>query len=81
MRVAETTVKAASAPLKRTAVVPEKFEPLIVTAVPAAPLVGVKLAIEGAWTTVKSIELVAVPPGVVTAIRPVVAPAGTVVLI
>ena len=75
--VAEFTVKLALAPLKRTAVVPVKFVPLIVTVVPTAPLAGVKLVIVGALI-VNGVPLVAVPPGVVTVIGPVVAPAGTV---
>ena len=74
--VAELTVKAALAPLNVTDVAPLKFVPLIVTLAPTGPLVGVKLAIVGA--TVKVLALVAVPPGVVTASGPVVAPVGTV---
>jgi hypothetical protein len=66
--------------LNATAVAPVKFVPLIVTLVPTGPLAGVKAAIAGAGalTTVKSIALVALPPGVVTLSGPVVAPAGTV---
>ena len=64
--------------LNLTAVAPVKFVPLIVTLVPAGPLAGVKLVIVGALDTVKLLALVAVPPGVVTLIGPVVAPAGTV---
>jgi hypothetical protein len=45
---AELTVKTALAPLMRTAVTPVKFDPLIVTLVPAGPLAGVKLVIAGA---------------------------------
>jgi hypothetical protein len=75
--VPDVTVNAAAVPLKLTAVAPVKLAPLIVTAVPAGPLTGVKLAIAGA--AVKLDALVAVPPGVVTLIGPVVAPAGTVV--
>ena len=56
-----------------------KFVPVIVTLVPAGPLVGVKLVIVGALAlTVKLVALVAVPAGVVTLSGPVVAPAGTV---
>jgi hypothetical protein len=55
--------------------------PVITTLVPTPPLVGKKLVIVGAKTTVKLLALVAVPPGVVTAIGPVVAPAGTVAVI
>ena len=65
-------------PLKRTSKVPVKFVPLIVTAAPTRPLVGVKLAIVGGTSTVKLLALVAVPSGAVTEIGPVVAPAGTV---
>jgi hypothetical protein len=72
-------VKAAAVPLKLTAVAPLNFAPVIVTAVPAGPFAGVKLAIVGATSTVKLLALVTVPPGVVTLSGPVVAPAGTVV--
>ena len=71
-------MKLAALPLKRTALAPVKFVPVIVTPVPTGPLVGVKLAIVGAGITVKLAALVAVPPGVVTLTGPVVAPAGTV---
>jgi hypothetical protein len=76
--VADVTVKVAAVPLNRTAVAPVKFVPLIVTLVPASPLVGVKLVIVGGLSTVKFVALVAVPPGVMTLSGPVVAPAGTV---
>ena len=77
--MAEVTVKAAVVPLNVTAVAPVKFVPLIVTLVPTGPLAGAKLVIVGALAlTVKLVELVAVPPGVVTLTGPVVAPAGTV---
>ena len=76
--MAELTVKVALAPLNATAVVPVKFEPLMVTPVPTGPLAGVKPVIVGGLITVKLPALVAVPPGVVTLIVPVVAPAGTV---
>jgi hypothetical protein len=81
--VLEATVKVAAVPLKRTLVAPVKFVPVIVTAVPTGPLVGANDVIVGAAgaVTVKSPALVAVPPGVVTPIFPVVAPAGTVALI
>ena len=72
------TVKVALAPLKATPVVPVKFVPLMVTPVPTGPLAGVKLVIVGGLITVKLPALVAVPPGVVTLIVPVVAPEGTV---
>jgi hypothetical protein len=76
--VAEPTTKLALTPLKVTAVTPVKFVPLTATLVPTGPLVGVKPVIVGGLTTVKLPALVAVPPGVVTLIAPVVAPAGTV---
>ena len=72
-------MKPAAVPLKLTAVAPVKFVPLIVTLVPAGPLVGVKPVIVGALAAiVKLLALVAVPSGVVTLTGPVVAPAGTV---
>jgi hypothetical protein len=64
--------------LNVTAVAPVKFVPLIVTLVPTGPLVGAKLVIVGAVTTVNALELVAVPPGVVTLSGPVVAPVGAI---
>ena len=67
--------------MKVTAVAPAKFVPVITTLVPGEPLVGLRLVIVGAPITVKVSALVAVPPGVVTAIDPVVAPAGTVAVI
>src|SRR5207247_3814250 len=79
--VSELTVKEAAAPLKATAVAPVKWEPVIVTPVPIGPLVGANELIvgaEGATVTVKVVELVAVPPDVVTLIAPLVAPDGTV---
>ena len=76
--VAEFTVKVALTPLKATTVVPGKFAPLMVTLVPTGPLEGVKLVIVGGLITVKLLALVAVPPGVVTLMGPVVAPAGRV---
>jgi hypothetical protein len=80
--VAEATVKVALVPLKATAVAPLRFVPVIVTAVPAAPLAGVKPEIVGDGpATVKLLVLVAVPLGVVTVIGPVPVPEGTVVLI
>lgn len=53
--------------------------PVMTTLVPAGPLVGLNDVIVG--TTRKFTELVAVPPGVVTAIGPVVAAGGTVAVI
>ena len=69
-------------PLKATAVAPVRFVPVMTTLVPTGPVVGEKLVIVGAEAvTVKLVELVAVPPGVVTEIVPVVAPEGTVAVI
>ena len=54
----------------------------MVTLVPEAPLLGVKLEIVGAGTlTVKFPDEVAVPPAVVSDIFPEVAPEGTVAVI
>src|SRR5438128_4957094 len=78
--VSEFTAKEAAAPLNATAVAPVKCEPLIVTPAPTGPLAGLNELIvgaEGATVTVKLVALVAVPPGVVTLIGPVVAPLGT----
>ena len=63
-----------------TAVAPVKLVPLILTDVPIGPLVGLNDEIVGApvVVTVKFAGLVAVPSGLMTAIGPVVAPAGTV---
>jgi hypothetical protein len=55
--------------------------PVIVTLVPTAPLVGVKLVMLGAGVpplTVKLLALVATPPPVVTVIGPVLLPVATV---
>jgi hypothetical protein len=77
--VPELTVKVADVPWNFTAVAPVKLVPSIVTEVPGAPLVGLNEVIFG--LTVKFVELVAVPDGVVTVILPVVAPAGTAAVI
>ena len=76
------TVKLAAVPLNFSAVAPVKFAPVTVTAVAGAPLVGEKPAIVGAGgVTVKLAADVAVPFGVSTVILPVVAAAGTAVVI
>ena len=76
------TVKAAATPLNVTSVAPSKFDPLITTEVPTGPEFGEnELIVGGALFTVKSEPLVAVPAGVVTLMRPVVAPEGTVAVI
>ena len=79
--VAELTVKVALTPLKLTRVAPEKLVPVTTTLAPTGPLVGEKLVIVGAGTTVKLLALVAVPPGVVTVMGPVVAAPGAVAVI
>ena len=61
--------------------VPVKLVPVMTTAVPTGPLVGVKPVSVGAGMTVKLPALVTVPPGVVTLTVPVVAPVGTVAVI
>jgi len=66
-------------PLNLTAVAPVKLVPVMETNVPTGPLVGVKLLTAG--SNVKLLLLVAVPPAVVTAMFPVVAPLGTVAVI
>jgi hypothetical protein len=65
--------------LNLTAVVPTKFEPLIVTDVPTGPLVGEKFVMVGPHEepTTKSLALWPDPSGVVTFTLPVVAPEGT----
>src|SRR5207247_394054 len=58
--------------------------PVMVTEVPTGPLVGLKelmLGGAGGVVTVKLLALVAVPPGVLTWIGPLVAPLGTVAVI
>jgi hypothetical protein len=78
--VAEFTENVAAVPLKVTAVAPVNPVPVIVTDVPAAPLVGENDVIVGAppAVTVKLVTLVAVPSASVTAIGPVVEPAAIV---
>ena len=75
-------LKLADAPLNVTDVVPRKSVPVMVTAVPEGPETGEKSVMLGAPTTTTENEsaLSAVPPGVVTAILPEMAPAGTVAL-
>jgi hypothetical protein len=75
----EPTENTALMPLNRTDVTTPKLAPEIVTLEPGAPFAGVNPVIRGA--TVKVPALAAVPPGVVTWIRPVVAFAGTMAVI
>ena len=80
--VSESTVKLDErVPWKATAVAPVKPVPVMTTEVPTVPLAGVNKVIVGAGVTVKFVELVPVPFGVVTAILPVTAPEGTVAAI
>jgi hypothetical protein len=80
--LSEFTVKLAAWVLNLTAAAPMKPVPVMKTGVPGGPLVGEKPLIVGATpVTMKSVELLPDTPAVVTEIRPVVAPAGTVVVI
>lgn len=58
-----------------------KFEPVTVTDVPVTPEVGEMVLMLGGGTTVNVTPLLATPPAAVTITLPVVAPAGTVVVI
>lgn len=78
--VAELTTNGALLPANINLVAPVKLVPVRVTAVPIGPLCGVNPVIVGAERSVKLPEVVAIPPGVVTEIGPVVAPAGTVAI-
>ena len=72
----------AAVPLKETVVAPVRLVPVIVTLAPTGPAGGVKFVIVGAAAeTVKVPAELVVPFGVVSAIFPVVAPAGTVAVI
>jgi len=79
IELALTMVKEdAAVPPKATAVVQRKFVPVRVTTVPVLPLLGVKEVMDGdGGMTVKFFALLAVPPGVVTLIGPLVVPALT----
>ena len=81
MAVAVLVTIVAAMPLKVTAVALPRLVPVMVTVLPTAPLTGVKLVIVGGPMTVKLAALVPVPLGAVTLILPVVAPAGTTVVI
>ena len=71
--VALVTLKeAAATPPKVTAVAPVKLFPVMITTVLAHPLPGEKELMVGAGIKVKAPGLVAVPPGVVTVMAPVV---------
>jgi hypothetical protein len=79
--VALSTVNVVAVPLKLTAVAPVKFVPVIVMLAPTTPLAGLKLERVGPRFTVKLLAEVAVPPGVVTEICPVVEPLATIAVI
>jgi hypothetical protein len=81
--VSETTVKVARVPLNLTAEAPVKPVPMMVTDVPAVPLVGLNDVMVGSGdgVTVKFVALATVVPCLVTEIGPVVAPAGTMAVI
>jgi hypothetical protein len=79
IEVAAQVVGVAGVPLNLTVLVPcvaPKFVPLIVTEVPTAPEVGVKLVMVGVGRTVKATPLLATPLTVTTTL-PVAAPVGT----
>ena len=82
MLVALQVVIVAAVPLKVTELVPcvePKFVPVMVTAAPTSPDVGLRVVIAGAGkVTVNAEPLLATPPTVTTTF-PVVAPVGTVV--
>lgn len=73
------TVNIAAVPSNETAVTPVKVVPLIVTPVATGPEAGAKEVMAG--ITVKRVVVIKGPLPVVTVMRPVVAPAGTVVVI
>src|SRR5260370_20577973 len=72
-------VGVAGIPLNPTVLVPcvaPKFNPVMVTEVPAGPIFGLRPVRTGAFVTVKATPLLASPPTVTTTF-PVVAPRGT----
>src|SRR2546425_11801115 len=75
----ESLLKVAFTLLNFTMVAPVNPEPKIATLVPTGPLGGVKLLMP--FWTVKLVELVLVPDGVITLMAPVVALNGTPALI
>ena len=80
--VAFTTVtEFAAVPPMLTADVPVKLVPVMVTVAPVAPVAGAKDVMVGAGIKVKVPALVAVPPGVVTIMAPVVPFATTAVTV
>jgi hypothetical protein len=81
MDVSELTVNEAAVPSNATEAALLKPVPVRVTPVPTAPSDGEKDESVGGGYTVKLVALTPVPTGVVTEIRPVTAPAGTVAVI
>ena len=81
--VDEFTVKDAEVLLNLTPVTLVKFMPRMLTEVPAAPLMGENDVMVGApaTVTVKFVELVAAPLGLVRVMGPVKAPEGTMAVI
>jgi hypothetical protein len=82
MLVAPQLVGDPAIPLNVTVLVPwlaPKFVPVTVTEVPSVPEVGLRLEMFGAGITVKVKPLLGTPPTVTTT-GPVVAPAGTEVI-
>lgn len=77
--VAEIMVKGAATPLMVTAVAPARLVPVMVTVAPGPPeaVMALIVGLAAVAVTVKLVALVAVAVGVITLIRPVVAPAGT----
>ncbi len=74
----------AAEPWNFTAVVADRFVPLMMTDIPTGPLDGENPLMVGgapAPVTLKFVELTSLPAGVVTLMRPVVAPTGTLVVI
>lgn len=83
MLVDDDEVTSAITPLNETillAAIVLKLVPVIVTTAPAAPFRGLKLDIVGEGNTVKFVELITFTPLTVSVISPVIAPAGTVVI-
>src|SRR5437588_763513 len=74
--VGVTVAGRARTPLKRTPVAPPKAFPLIVTLAPTGAAPGAKPTTRGVTIRIKALS--AVPPGVVTVMKPLVAAAGTI---
>jgi hypothetical protein len=84
MLVGELAVTTAVVPLNKTALfagIASKSVPVMMIVAPTPPLAGEKPEMVGGGITVKLLELVPVRPAAVTVIGPLVAPAGTVVVI